>query len=989
MSKLSPSSNKGHDLGASDKKWGTLHVGTVSAEDASISGNVVISGNLTVEGATTELNMTNLTIQDPLFKVADGNAANTVDLGFYGQYNEGGGARYSGLAKDVSDGKWKLFDNVAVEPTTTFDGSASGQLKAASFEGALIGNADSATVLDNARNFSISGDITAAAIAFDGSAGVELIATIDAGAVTNEMLAGSIADGKLAQDYVQTSEVDNSTVEWSGTALRVKAGGITNTQIAMSTIQNNKLANSGFTLGGQSVSLGQTVALPVIDLSMSTNYPAASLTGSIADGQLAQDYIQVTEVDDSSIEWSGTELQVKALGITNAMLAGSIENAKLVNSSVSFGGVSLALGQSDASPAFNLTDSTGYPSAQLVGTVADNQLAQDYIQTSEVDNSSIEFAAGSLNIKALGVTNAMLAGSIANDKLVNSSVSFGGVSLALGASDASPAFDLADAYNYPTAQLVGSVADGQLAQDYIQTSEVDNSSIQFSAGALSVKALGITNGMLAGSIENAKLVNSSIGVAGVSMTLGSAYAQPAFDLTNAINYPASSLSGTIADGQLAQNYIQTSEVDNSSIEFTADALKVKALGVTNAMLAGSIENAKLSNSSVSFGGVTLSLGQSDASPAFNLADSTGYPSAQLVGSVADNQLAQDYIQTAEVDNSTIEWSGSAIRVKDLGITNAKLAGSIANAKLVNSSITIAAGTNATGGSLASDAVSLGETLTINGVTGETDVTIGANAITIGLPQNVSVTNNLSAGGNLTVTGDATISGQASIAGQFFANNASVRFADTLLELGVGNSSNIDHGWFSRRAADSYAGVFFDETDDKFKLFTLASADKPESTVNTADAGYAAGSLVVNALTANGALSASGLNYPTSDGTVGQVLATNGDSDLFWQDAAIAPSLSVSTLTSLTLSTGVEKRQLYHSRATTTTLAVLPSAATAGAGYELVVRNSNQGGSSLAITRAGSDTIWVDYATQSAVSKEVTADTTITFVSDGVNKWIVM
>ena len=49
-------------------------------------------------------------------------------------------------------------------------------------------------------------------------------------------------------------------------------------------------------------------------------------------------------VDDSSIEISSDSLQVKALGITNAMLAGSIANAKLANSSVTINGNSLALG---------------------------------------------------------------------------------------------------------------------------------------------------------------------------------------------------------------------------------------------------------------------------------------------------------------------------------------------------------------------------------------------------------------------------------------------------------------------------------------------------------------------------------------------------------------------------------------------------------------------------------------------------------------------
>ena len=37
------------------------------------------------------------------------------------------------------------------------------------------------------------------------------------------------------------------------------------------------------------------------------------------------------------------------------------------------------------------------------------------------------------------------------------------------------------------------------------------------------------------------------------------------------------------------------EVDNSSIEVNVDALRVKALGITNSMLAGSIDGAKIEN----------------------------------------------------------------------------------------------------------------------------------------------------------------------------------------------------------------------------------------------------------------------------------------------------------------------------------------------------------------------------------------------------------
>jgi hypothetical protein len=52
---------------------------------------------------------------------------------------------------------------------------------------------------------------------------------------------------------------------------------------------------------------------------------------------------------------------------------------------------------------------------------------------------------------------------IANSSLTNSTVSYGGISLALGASDATPAFDLTDATNYPTSSLTGTITNAQLA----------------------------------------------------------------------------------------------------------------------------------------------------------------------------------------------------------------------------------------------------------------------------------------------------------------------------------------------------------------------------------------------------------------------------------------------------------------------------------------------------------------------------------------------
>ena len=115
--------------------------------------------------------------------------------------------------------------------------------------------------------------------------------------------AGQIIAGDALSKTGNTLDVkvDDSTIEVNSDALRVKDAGIT----------NSKLANSSLTLTAGN---GLASTLETIPLGSS--------------GTLS------VNVDDSSIEISTDALQVKALGITDAMLAGSISNSKLTNSSL-------------------------------------------------------------------------------------------------------------------------------------------------------------------------------------------------------------------------------------------------------------------------------------------------------------------------------------------------------------------------------------------------------------------------------------------------------------------------------------------------------------------------------------------------------------------------------------------------------------------------------------------------------------------------------
>lgn len=109
-----------------------------------------------------------------------------------------------------------------------------GTVKAVTFEGALSGNASTATKLASAQNFSIggssSGDATASAVSFDGSAAVDLTLTLKTTGVT-------------AGAYGSASAVATYTVDAKG---RLTAAGTANIAIAHTAITDWSTATSSF-----------------------------------------------------------------------------------------------------------------------------------------------------------------------------------------------------------------------------------------------------------------------------------------------------------------------------------------------------------------------------------------------------------------------------------------------------------------------------------------------------------------------------------------------------------------------------------------------------------------------------------------------------------------------------------------------------------------------------------------------------------------------
>lgn len=182
-------------------KWTNGSGGVLGNSSISDDGTTVtISGNLDVEGTTTTIDSTTVAIGDNMMKYAKDNTANASDIGWYGKIVSSG-TKYPGMWYDASTGvstpKFAL-GIATTEPAGTGTIATTGTLVAD-----LEGNADTASRLETSRNFSITGDITASAVSFNGSANVVLNANIDANVVgaTELNVSGNGTNGQvLASD---------------------------------------------------------------------------------------------------------------------------------------------------------------------------------------------------------------------------------------------------------------------------------------------------------------------------------------------------------------------------------------------------------------------------------------------------------------------------------------------------------------------------------------------------------------------------------------------------------------------------------------------------------------------------------------------------------------------------------------------------------------------------------------------------------------------
>jgi len=258
-----------------------------------------------------------------------------------------------------------------------------------------------------------------------------------------------------------------------------------------------------------------------------------------------------------------------------------------------------------------------------------------------------------------------------------------------------------------------------------------------------------------------------------------------------------------------------------------------------------------------------------AGTGITLSGQAGETSNITVALATSGVSASTYGGTTNIPVLTVDTYGRVTSASNAAIsTSFSLAADSGTADTFNSGDTL----RVSGGTGISTAVTdntitvtnLGVT-SLTGTANEVEVSSANGAITIGLPNDVTI------GNTLTVTGDLIVLGNATT-----LNTATLTVEDPLVKFGNANPSDaLDIGFFGEyvNSGTKYAGLFRDASDSGiFKLFNNLTSNPTGNVVTVAD--YTIASLVAN-LT-GGTVSGLTANIAVGDGGTGRgTFTTNG------------------------------------------------------------------------------------------------------------------
>jgi len=462
--------------------------------------------------------------------------------------------------------------------STDFVGDLTGDVTG-NVTGDLTGNADTATALETAR--------TIAGNSFDGTANID-IALADLSNVastapsTGETLSWSGTDwapstaGAGSVISVAIAGTDGIDVD-SGSPI-TSSGTIT---LGLSSIPNSSLANSSVTVAGQTVALG------------------ASATVSIKD--LSDVYASMTPTDGQSLVYDTTN------GWQAETLAGDIEGVTA--------GTNLNGGGTSGTVTLNLdTTITGLTSVTSTGFTGDLTGDVTGDLTGDVTGDLTGNVTGDLTGNVTGDLTGDVTGDLTGDVTGNADT------VTTNANLTGDITSVGNATTIATGIIVDADVSGTAAIAYSKLGTIPTWNQNTTGNAATATALETARNIAGVSFDGTAAI--SIPVTGLSDVYASMSPSDGdvltYDTTNGWQSETPATPGTGTVTSVAITGTDGIDVDSGSPITSSGTI---TLGLS------SIPNASLANYSVSYGGVSLDLGGTDATPAFALADATGLPLA--------------------------------------------------------------------------------------------------------------------------------------------------------------------------------------------------------------------------------------------------------------------------------------------------------------------------------------------------------------------------
>lgn len=447
----------------------------------------------------------------------------------------------------------------------------SGNFSAGTITANLTGNASTASTAaawTTGRTITIDGDVDGSATGVDGSGDVTITTALD-------------ATGVSAGSYGSTTAIPIITVDAKGRITAASTGSIS-TSFTLTDGSNSETIAGGNTLtvtAGEGIDavVGSTDTLTIsAEDATSSNKGIASFGGdfSVSSGAVSLANNSIT-IGSDAVALGATRTDIN--GLTSLDVDNLTLDANAITSTDSNGNIELSPnGTGTVVVPASYEARAGFSSQSLV-----NKAYVDSVTSGLSVKTPVKVATtGNLNATYNNGAGTLTANS-------NFALSVDGVTVSVNDRILVKDQSTAAQNGFYKVTATGS---GSAAFVLTRTPDADAAS-ELVAGAFAFVEEGTANA------DNGYVLSTDGAV-----TLG----------TTAINFEQFSGAGQISagDGLSKTGNALSLNVDDSSIEINADTARVKALGVTNAMLAGSIANSKLSNSSVTINSNSLALGAS-------------------------------------------------------------------------------------------------------------------------------------------------------------------------------------------------------------------------------------------------------------------------------------------------------------------------------------------------------------------------------------------